>query len=145
MGPYTVDKQDMQWAEMGDFVVGSGDIRDTREIQGLGFIEECQSRVATGFGDWKLKPEEGANLHVFKDRLNNKNTWREIGDSITFALTYDSFLSSLDFKVHVAPVSTTEVAVRIDFSDNIKRRLDPKLHNIKIIYNLTGEGPFIMR
>jgi hypothetical protein len=130
---------------MGDLVISSGDIQDTRYTKGLGFIEECQRRISTSLNDWKLKEKEGASLHVYKDRINNQKLWREMSDSLIFCLTYDSFLSSLDFSVHVAPISATEVAARVDFSDNIKRRLDPKLHNIKIVYNLTGEGPFIMR
>ncbi|MDD3412425.1 MAG: hypothetical protein PHY47_00330 [Lachnospiraceae bacterium] len=145
MGPYSINREDLTWSDMGDFTVALGDIEDTRAVKGKGFIEECQRRIQSSFNDWKLRNQDGANLHVFKDRINNEILWNEIKDSIVFALTFDSFLSPLDLTVHVAPVSATEVAVRIDFSDNIKKHIDPSLHMIKVIYNLTGEGPFIMR
>jgi hypothetical protein len=141
----TIGKQDFKWADMGDFIVSGGDLADTRELQGLGFMEEVQRRIATGFGDWKLKEDQGANLHLYKDRINNKETWKDITDSISFSLTHDFFIGPVDFQVYVAPVGINEVAVRVEFSDNVKELLDQRLHNIKIVYNLIGEGPFIMR
>ena len=145
MGPFSINREDLCWSDMGDFIVDLGDIKDTRSVRGKGFFEECQKRVASSNNDWKLKEDEGASLHVYKDRINNEVLWNEIKDSIVFCFTADGFLSPLDFAVHVAPVSATEVAVRIDFADNIKRHLDPSLHIMKVIYNLTGEGPYIMR
>lgn len=142
---HTVGKQDFKWSDMGDFIVNGGDLEDTRELQGTGFIEEVQRRVKSGFGDWKLAEDDGANLHVYENRINNEATWRDISDAISFSLTKDFFLVPLDFQVFVAPVSTNEVAVRIEFSDNIRRQIDPKLHNVKIVYNLEGQGPFVMR
>lgn len=142
---HTIGRQDFKWSQMGDFVVESGDLADTRELQGLGFMEEVERRIATGYGDWKLKEEDGADLHIYKDRINNEETWKAISDSISYALTADFFLGPVDFQVYVAPVGINEVAVRVEFSDNVRELIDPKLHNIKIVYNLDGEGPFIMR
>jgi len=141
----TIEKQDFKWSEMGDFIIEAGDIADTRDFLGMGFMEEVERRIATGFGDWKLKENEGADLHIYKDRINNKATWESITNSISFSLTFDFLLGPTDFQVFVAPVGINEVAVRLEFSDNIKEALDPKLRNIKIVYNLAGEGPFIMR
>lgn len=142
---YTLGRQDFLWADSGDFSIQSGDLRDSREVQGLGFIEEVSRRVSSSYGDWKLTPEEGANIAVNKGKNNEESTWKSIKDSITYALILDDFLSIPDFQVYVAPVGINEVAVRIEFSHNIKRYLDPRLDSVKLIYSLDGEGPFIMR
>lgn len=142
---HTVGKQDFKWSGMGDFIVSGGDLEDTREIQGMGFMEEVERRVNSGFGDWKLAEDDGSNMHIYEGRINNQATWRDISDAISFSLTKDFFLVPLDFQVFVAPVSTNEVAVRVEFSDNIRRQIDPRLHNVKIVYNLEGQGPFVMR
>ena len=142
---HNVAKQDFRWSTMGDFVIQDGDISDTRELSGLGFFEEVERRIASSFDDWKLSANDGANLDVYKDRINEEATWKEISDSISFAFTSDFFLSAVDFKVYVAPVGINEVAVRVEFSDNIRREIDPRLDNVKVVYDLTGQGPFIMR
>lgn len=142
---YSITKQDLLWSDIGDFLVQTGDLRDTREMSGLGFIDEIERRIQSSFGDWKLKPEEGANLHIFRGKINNEETWGEIRDSISFALIADNFLTISDFEIYVAPISHSEVAIRIDFSDNIKRKIDERIQTIKVVYDLNGQGPFIMR
>jgi hypothetical protein len=142
---YVIGRQDFEWSGFGDFIVSGGDITDTRRMKGLGFIEEVELRVKSSFGDWKLEEDKGANLESYRGRMNNKTTWESITNSMTYSLTQDSFLSNSEFKVFVAPVSHNEVAIRIDFSDNIKLKIDERLHTIRMIYNLDGQGPFIMR
>ncbi len=141
----SVRREDLLWSSAGDFVFESGDIKDSRGISGVGFLEEVERRLKSSFGDWKTNETDGANMHLFRGRNNDDTTWSEISNSIIYGLTYDGFLASLDFEVFIAPVSYSEVAIRIEFTDNIKNMLDHRVQNIKIVYNLMGSGPYIMR
>jgi hypothetical protein len=141
----TIEKKDFRWSETGDFLVFGGDLRDTRELTGLGFIEEVEIRMKSGINDWGLEPEKGANLDTYRGAPNIKKTWEAISSSITYSLIFDAFLTAVDFTVYVAPVAATEVAIRIDFSDNITKGIDEKLQSVRMIYNLDGQGPFIAR
>lgn len=138
-------REDLSWADTGDFIFSGGDLQDTREKRGKGFIEEVSLRIGSSFNDLKIDPDKGANISEAEGMNNVKSTWDFIIDNIKYSLTKDAFLGLGDFEVNVAPVSVFEVAVRIDFSDNIKRLIDPAFFSVKVIYNLDGKGPFIMR
>lgn len=141
----SVKREDLLWSSSGDFVLDRGDLADSRGITGTAFVEEIERRLKTSYGDWKLRPVEGANMHLFRGKNNDQTTWAEISDSIIHGLSFDHFLSPSDFEVFVAPISHSEVAIRVEFADNIKTMIDDRVENIKIVYNLMGSGPYIMR
>lgn len=140
-----VEKQDLLFSETGDFVVKNGDLQDSRSLQGLGFLEEIENRLKSSFNDWKLNPGYGANLSSFRGLNNNKVLWSRIVDSINYSLTQDHFLLSSDFSVYATGINESQVAVKIIFSDNIRKNIDYRIQDIRIVFNLLTDGPHIMR
>lgn len=136
---------DMEWSSDGDFVIRNGDLSDTLNFRGMGFIQEVEDRVKSTLEDWKLLPKKGANIEEFYGEQNNKKTWKQIETAISFSLTKDGFLNSQDFSVTVAPLSNTEVAARIDFNISLTDTVPDSKIVVKVVYDLAGQGPFIIR
>lgn len=136
---------DLKWAGVGDFIIENGDIADTLSVSGLAFIQQIEERVKSGYKDWKLNPMEGAGLDEFKGKVNSLQTQREIENSIEFSFTKDLFLDRQDFKVTAAPISHTQVAVRIDFDTSLTDVVPDSTILIKVVYDTDGNGPFIVR
>ena len=68
-----------------------------------------------------------------------------IKQAITSSLTYDDFLASSDFRVDVGVVDISEVAVKIVFSDNIRKYIDYKIQDVRVVFDLKNGTPKIMR
>jgi len=140
-----IDIVDFEWSHDGDFVIRNGDISDTYKSLARGFIQEIEDRIKSSYEEWKLLPNRGANLDEFHGKINNEQTWKEIESTINFALTKDAFLDQQDFMVTAAPVSNTEVAVRIDLNASLTNSVPDSKIVVKVIYDLAGQGPFIIR
>jgi len=136
---------DMKWSFDGDFLLENGDIADTSSQAGLGFIQEVKDRVTSSFGDWRLLPGRGSDIDEFHGQINNQNTWENIERAITFSLTSDLFLDKQDFAISIAPITESEIAIRIDFNVSLTGAPPDSTIVLKIIYDLTGKGPFIIR
>jgi len=140
-----IDIVDFEWSNDGDFIIRNGDISDTYRSVARGFIQEIEDRVKSSYEEWKLIPNRGANLDEFHGQINNEKTWKAIESTINFALTKDGFLDQQDFMVTAAPVSNTEIAVRIDFNASLTNVIPDSKIVVKVIYDLAGQGPFIIR
>lgn len=136
---------DLEWSLEGDFVIRNGDISDTENSKGRAFIQEVEDRTKSSFEEWKLLPNKGANIEEFSGEINNERTWKAIESSISFSLTKDGFLDQRDFTVTAAPVSNTSVAVRIDFNASLTNLIPDSKIVVKVVYDLQGQGPFIVR
>ena len=140
-----LDVVDLKWASGGDFIIENGDIADTYDIVGLGFIQDVEDRVKSSYQDWYLDPSRGSSIEEFEGEINNEDTWEGIENTVSLALQRGGFLHASDFTVTVAPIDEYSVAARIDFN---LEDLDPVTNDsltIKIIYDLHGTGPFILR
>lgn len=136
---------DLKWSQEGDFEVENGDIADTRYINGRAFIQEITERVKSSANDWKLQRNKGAGVDNFRGEINNIETQAQIENAIAFSLTRDRFLDQQDFTVMAAPVSTTEIAVRIEFDTSLTDVVPDSTIQLKLIYDTDGKGPFIIR
>lgn len=136
---------DLKWSNDGDFTLANGDLADTIHVTGSGFLQEVEDRVKSSSGDWKLYPSKGSNLEDFKGENNDPLTWALIEQSITYALTANQFLNKNDFKIVIAPISPDEIAIKIDFDVSLTEVQPDSTISIKMIYNLDGNGPFIIR
>lgn len=136
---------DMEWSSQGDFVLFGGDLSGTSSKLGMAFIQEVEDRVKSSTDDWKLLPNRGASIDNFKGELNNEDTWKGIESTIEFSLIKDQFLESQDFVVTAGPLSNEDLGVRIDFNTSLTGNLLDSTIIFKIVYDLTGEGPYIAR
>jgi len=140
-----IELVDFEWSLDGDFVVRNGDLADTANSTGRGFIQEVEDRVKSSFGEWKLLSEKGANLEDFEGQVNNEATWKRVEAAIDFSLTKDGFLEQADFTSTAAPVSNIEIAVRIDFNAALTNVIPDSKIVVKVVFDLQGQGPFIVR
>lgn len=136
---------DFEWSSDGDWVIRNGDLADTKISTGRGFIQEVEDRVKSSFEDWKLQPKRGSNIEDFHGENNNQRTWKSIEAALGFSLTKDAFLDQQDFIVTAAPLSNTELAVRIDFNTSLTDAVPDSKIVVKVAYDLAGQGPFIVR
>jgi len=135
---------DLRWSLDGDFVLVNGDLVDTNAVRGKAFLQEVADRVISSVGDWKLLPQKGSNVDSFIGEPNINTTHARIENSISFALTKDRFLDQQDFKVTAAPISLTQVAVRIDFDTSLTDVVPDSTIRLNIIYDTEGKGPFLV-
>ena len=135
---------DLKWSGEGDFIIENGDLADTSINLGAAFIQEVQERVKSSTGDWGLQTDKGANMDDFIGETINKELQTQIEDAIVFSLTKDLFLDSQDFVVTAAPISTTQLAVRIDFDTSLTNLVPDSTILLKIVYDTSGKGPFII-
>lgn len=138
-------KIDFLFSKNGDFVFEFGDIKDSYNLNGLGFIEEVELRIKSSQNDWYFDPEYGANLDRYVGQMINPSLIQAINESIRFALTYDDFLSLSNFSVDVQQIGINEVAVKVFFSDNIKKDIDYKIQDVKLVFDLKNAVPRIVR
>lgn len=136
---------DFKWSQEGDYEIENGDIADTISKPGMAFVQEVTERIKSSANDWKLFKNKGANVDSFRGELNDANTHSQIENSISFSLTRDRFLDQQDFRVLAAPVSATEVAVRLDFDTSLTDVVPDSTIQVKVIYDTDGKGPFIIR
>jgi hypothetical protein len=140
-----LEKEDFKFSQNGDFTIKNGDIEDTFKYQGLGFIEEVEIRIKSSYGDWYFDEDKGANLHLYEGRMITESLLDSIVESISNAFTNDDFLSRVDFEVLVKQVDMHEVAVKLNFSDNIKKYIDYRIQDVRIIFDLKNATPRIVR
>jgi len=136
---------DFEWSSDGDFVIRKGDLSDTYDSTGKGFVQECEDRIKSEQFDWKLLPTKGANLIDFFGENNTEKTRKTIEEIIKTSLTEDGFLDSSDVSVYAAPLSSTEIVVRVDIDTQGIEEIPDSEIIIKIVYDLQGQGPFILR
>lgn len=136
---------DLKWSLDGDWVLLNGDFASTESTPGKAFIQEVSDRVISSAGDWKLLPQKGANVDDFVGEPNNETTQARIENAISFSLTRDRFLNQQDFTVVAAPISQTQVAVRIDFDTSLTNVVPDSTIQLNIVYDTDGKGPFIVR
>lgn len=138
-------KIDLLFSKNGDFVFEFGDVKDSYNISGLGFIEEVELRIKSSQNDWYFDPEYGANLDRYIGQIINPGLIEAIAQSIRSALTHDDFLTLSNFNVDVQQIGIDEVAVKVFFSDNIKRDIDYKIQDVKLVFDLKNATPRIVR
>jgi hypothetical protein len=138
-------KADLLFSLNGDFVFEHGDIKDSLSLEGLGFIEEVEPRIKSSQNDWYFEPDKGANLETYEGRMITPALIENIKESIKNCLTYEDFLTTNNFIVDVAVIDISEVAVKIIFSDNIKKYIDYKIQDVRIVFDLKNGTPRIVR
>lgn len=138
-------KADLSFSLNGDFIIEHGDIKDTHALNGLGFIEEVELRIKSSVNDWYFDPDLGATLHVFEGRMITPGLLENIKASIKDSLTYGNFLTNSAFHVQIAVIDIGEVAVKIVFSDNIRKLIDYRIQDVRIIFDLKSGTPRIVR
>jgi len=136
---------DFEWSQDGDFVFRNGDLADTKISTGRGFIQEVEDRAKSAFDEWKLLPNKGANIEDFHGLNNDSDVWKQIESALSFSLTKDGFLEQSDFIATAAPMSNSEVAVRIDFNTSLTDVVPDSKIVVKVAYDLLGQGPFMVR
>jgi len=136
---------DFYFNDAGDFRLDKGDFAVTQIDDGVALAQEIQDRIKSYPGEWLVYPTRGSIISEAQGSPNNRETHSAIEDAIRMALTFDLFLNQDDFSVLVAPVSTSQVAVRIDFSDQGLSRSSRRQSTVKIIYDLDGTTPYIGR
>ena len=141
----SANKTDLRFSQNGDFIVQHGDLLDTFELNGLGFIEEVELRIKSSANDWYFDSEYGASLHVFEGRMITPALLENIKESIVSALTYNNFLTPSGFNVQIGIIDIDEVAVKIIFSDNIRNLIDYKIQDVRIIFDLKNGTPRVVR
>ena len=142
---FNMQKEDILFSRNNDFSIKNGDLEDSLGIPGLGFLEEVELRIKSSYGDWYFDEQKGANLYLFEGQMITVSLLENLRESIQTALTYDDFLITNDFKVSVAQIDMDEVAVKIEFSDNIQKYIDYTIHDVKIIFNFKNGTPKIVR
>ena len=120
-------KTHLSFSLNGDFVIQHGDLKDTFDLNGLGFIEEVELRIKSSVNEWYFDPEYGASLYVFEGQMITLTLLENIKESIVSALTYNNFLTTSAFDVQLGIIDIDEVAVKIIFSDNIGNLIDYKI------------------
>ena len=141
---FLLAKEDLLWAESGDFNISEGDIVDTRAVSGSGFMEEIMQRIKSSTEDWKLEPNYGATLQDFEGEENNEETWTRIQLRLTEVLSED-FLQPSQFSINIIPLGDDEIAVRIDFSSDLQVLMGKELPSIKMVYNMITNNSLITR
>lgn len=140
-----ISKVDFYWSDNGDFTIENGDIKDTNRTNGAGFLEEVSLRLKSSVGDWKFAPDEGASLSTFEGETNNSATWNRIYESILYSLTYDLFVYPDSVQINIAPIDSSEIAIRVDFTADLDILLGTELPSVKFVYNLSTNQSYIMR
>lgn len=138
-------KADLLFSLNGDFVFEYGDIKDSLAIEGLGFIEEVEIRIKSTQNDWYFDAEKGAGLEKYEGRMITPALIENMRESIRNALTLDDFLTTNNFNIDIAVIDMGEVAVKIVFSDNIKKYIDYKIQDVRIVFDLKNGTPRIVR
>lgn len=141
----SVQKEDLTFSMNGDFSIKNGDLEDTFKYRGLGFIEEVELRIKSSYGDWYFEADKGANLYLFEGKMINQSTLEQLREAISNSLTQDDFVTNSDFTVLVKPVDINEVAVKVVFSDNIKKYIDYRIQDVRIVFDLRNGTPRIVR
>jgi len=136
---------DLHFSAYGDFKLQGGDFVTTVGTEGGAVIQEIQDRVKSYPGDWLIMPRRGCLMSDFAGEPNNAETHSEIESAIKTALSYDRFLVGNDFEVLVAPVSRSQIGIRLDLVSPIGSEYLRSTKTIKIIYDLDGDGPYIGR
>lgn len=140
-----IKKNDLTFSKHGDFTIESGDIQDTTGFLGLGFIEEVELRIKSSADDWYFEPEKGASLSEYEGRMITPALIENLRESISNSLTYDDFLVSSDFFVSISVLDLHEVAVKLNFSDNIKKYIDYRIQDVRMVFDLRNGIPKIVR
>jgi hypothetical protein len=140
-----IKKNDLLFSKLGDFELKNGDLEDSTDILGLGFLEEVEIRVKSSTNDWYFEEDKGANLPDFEGRMINETLIEDIREAVTSSLTYDDFLASVDFSVDAKGIDLHEVAVKINFSDNIKKYIDYRIQDVRMVFDLRNGIPKIVR
>ena len=138
-------KVDLSFSGNGDFIFEFGDLKDTFEMDGLGFMEEIELRVKSSQNDWYFDPEYGANLDMYEGKMITPGMLESLSQSVRSALLYNDFLTSDSFDVDVGVIDINEVAVKIFFSDNIRKNLDYRIQDLKMVFDLKSGTPKIVR
>ena len=141
----SVQKTDLSFSMNGDFIFEYGDLKDTMELEGLGFIEEVESRIKSSQNDWYFDTEYGANLDLYEGRMITPALLENIKESIRSALIHNNFITKDSFQVQTGVIDIGEVAVKIIFSDNIRKYIDYKIQDVRIIFDLKNGIPRIVR
>ena len=141
---FSQEKEDLVWSDSTDFSILNGDLEDTRNYSGKGFIQEVFERIHSSKNDWKLAPEKGATLEQFEGEVNNQDTWNSMAKVLSQELTRDMFLLKSDFEVHIAPLSLHEVGIRIDFVEEIVYNFSEETKQLNMVYNTDTNRAFIV-
>jgi hypothetical protein len=139
------ERADFMFSLNGDFRVKHGDLETTIDLPGLGFIEEVELRIKSSPRDWYFDPKKGAALEEYEGRMITPGLIQNIKESISNSLTYDDFLTTNNFNIDVGVIDINEVAVKVIFSDNIRRYVDYKIQDVRIVFDLQNGTPKIVR
>lgn len=140
-----VERTDFMFSLNGDFRLKHGDLETTAHLAGLGFIEEVEVRIKSSPRDWYFDSRKGAGLEEYEGRMITPGLLQNIKESISNSLTYDDFLTINNFNVEVGVIDLNEVAVKVIFSDNIRRYVDYKIQDVRIVFDLQNGTPKIVR
>ena len=138
-------RNDFLFSSNGDFSIKHGDLETSENIIGLGFIEEVELRIKSSPGDWYFETDKGAELESFEGKMITPSLIQEIKESISNSLTHDDFLTKNNFAIEVGVIDVGEVAVKVIFSDNIRKYIDYKIQDVRIVFDLNNGIPKIMR
>jgi hypothetical protein len=139
-----IEKVDIRWSQVGDFILKSGDIEDSSKNFGEAFIQEVRTRISNAIGTWKTNPIIGSNIDEFEGQPNTPLTGQRLQADATFALTKDGYLNINEFEITPVPIAETQILMRIQFRGILTERLPDSKIILNIIFDLTGKGPFIV-
>ena len=64
---------------------------------------------------------------------------------VAVVIVFSFFLTINNFNVEVGVIDLNEVAVKVIFSDNIRRYVDYKIQDVRIVFDLQNGTPKIVR
>jgi hypothetical protein len=140
-----IDIVDFKWVNVGDFAFSSGDVLDTYNSFGEGFIQEVLTRIDSSFGDWKTNRELGSTLSNHEGMSNTEATGRSLEASVQGCLTKDGFLTLSDFTVTSVPVGIHQILLTISFIGILTDKPINSTISLSIIYDLTGKGSYLVK
>lgn len=105
---------DFWFSHDGDFAVDdAGDLKSTQTLYAGSLLQEMRDRVRSSKGDWKLRPNVGANL----SSLIGENLTSQLIDRITqrieTELVYDRLLTAGEYEILPLQIGKHNLIFRI--------------------------------
>lgn len=109
---------DLSFNDYGDIEFVNGDISVIKNQLDI-LRQNCIDRIKTGFGDYKLNKNIGADIQSFIGKSVDSILLSKIKESIIRSLTVDNFLERENIQCAVVEVSAGTIFIKIEIYTNI--------------------------
>jgi len=109
---------DLSFNDYGDIEFVNGNISVIKNQLDI-LRQNCIDRIKTGFGDYKLNKNIGADIQSFIGKSVDSILLSKIKESIIRSLTVDNFLERENIQCAVVEVSAGTIFIKIEIYTNI--------------------------